>query len=167
MYATKKSNSHITRTTPPTISPQLGGNPPQLHPHPSSQRETRPWKRPLDPNMGPATPTKATTARWAGHGLPFPRHRVAPVALWGRHGAQRTMGKGDAHGAEMAEGAQLYITKAQRIAWMKAHKGVVRYIAATSSRATRDGVPVGAGHGQGQADAQGPKVGSPPFSEPV
>jgi len=50
---------------------------------------------------------------------------------------------------------------------MKAHKGMVRYIAATSSRATRDGVPVGAGHGQGQADTQGHKVGKPPFLEPV
>lgn len=42
---------------------------------------------------------------------------------------------------------------------MKTRKGMVRYIASTGSRATRYGVPVGAGHGQGQADAQGPNVG--------
>lgn len=45
---------------------------------------------------------------------------------------------------------------------MKSSKGMVRYIAATSSIATRYGVPVGDGDGLGQADTQGHKVGNPP-----
>lgn len=45
---------------------------------------------------------------------------------------------------------------------MKARKGMVRYIAAKGGRATRYGVPVGAGSVTRQADPQGQKVGNPP-----